>query len=113
MRLGGPLLNSGPPAGAGYDDASLFWRHERLHRIVLDDYSRRKRLFNDARHQLEERIRRSPDLLTSGVQHFWDEHRETVPEWTTRLLTETASRRVRPFDRYWQRQNLLDGIPLL
>jgi dipeptidase len=112
VRLGGPLLDSGPPAGEGYDDASLFWRHERLHRIVLNNYRRRKRLFDENRRKLQQRIDGAGDLLTGAFQHFWDEHREVIPEWTTRALSEpTQARRARPFDRYWQRQNLLDALP--
>ena len=114
VRLNGELLTTGPPAGEGFDDESLFWRHERLHRTVLSDYSRRKRLFNDERRKLQEGIDVSPDLLTGGVQHFWDEHRETIPEWTKRVISETTPpRRARPFEQYWQRQNLLDALPRL
>jgi hypothetical protein len=112
VRLGGPLLDSGPPAGEGYDSTSLFWRHERLHRIVLNDYHRRKELFDEERRKLQQRINGAPDLQNGGVQHYWDEHREAIPEWTTRLLSEpTLPRRARRFDRYWQRQNLLDALP--
>ncbi len=112
VRLGGEVLASGPPAGEGFDHESLFWRHERLHRIVLSHYSERKRLFNEERRKLQQRIDAAPDLLNGGVQHYWDEHREMIPEWTKHVVAETTKRRgARPFDRYWQRQNRLDALP--
>ena len=112
VRLGGQLLDGGPRPGEGFDDESLFWRHERLHRTVLSDYAKRKRLFDEERRKFQQRIDAAPDLSTGGVQHYWDEHREIIPEWTERVISETTQpRRARPFDRYWQRQNLLDALP--
>jgi len=112
VRLGGELISSGPEAGAGFDHESLFWRHERLHRTVLVDYPSRKDLFNDERRDLQARIDSASDSPASDGQCWWDEHREVIPEWTKRVLASKRPVGLRPFERYWQRQNMMDSLPL-
>ena len=65
----------GPPPGAGFDGASLFWRHERLHRVVLADYAARAAAIRQAQVALEQ------DALAGGGRGIWETHRSVIPEW--------------------------------
>lgn len=47
------LPDFGPTPGDRYDPATLWWRHERLHRAVLEDYPTRLGAFADERDRLE------------------------------------------------------------
>jgi dipeptidase len=45
----------GPEPSGTYDDATLFWRHEQLHRATLADYAQRMPLYEAERDALEAR----------------------------------------------------------
>ena len=47
------LPDTGPEPAGTYDEASLFWRHEVLHRATLRDYGRRIRFYAGERDELE------------------------------------------------------------
>jgi dipeptidase len=49
-----PLPNTGPAPTGIYDAATLFWRHEALHRATLRDYMTMIRLYSDERDALED-----------------------------------------------------------
>jgi len=51
-----PLPDSGPQPADVYDPATLFWRHERLHRATLRDYPTRIGLYQAERDVLEARF---------------------------------------------------------
>jgi len=52
--LDSELPHLGPAPQGKYDDQSLWWRHEVLHRSVLQDYQTRLNQYKDERNQLEE-----------------------------------------------------------
>jgi len=52
----GGIPDTGPRPGATYDSASLWWRHEDLHRTTLHDYSTLLPLYRDERNGLEARF---------------------------------------------------------
>lgn len=109
-RLGGELLDTGPQPSAGFDAASLFWRHEQLHRLVLGDYSRRKSLFKSEQMKLESEFVSRVEM--SAIQKCWDEHRQVIPEWLARVKNVAKPRRsLSLFDRYWATQSGLDRFP--
>lgn len=54
--LGGELPDTGPAPGGTYDEASLFWRHEALHRATLRDYAAGLPLYAGERDALEARF---------------------------------------------------------
>lgn len=54
--LGADLPDMGPLPGGRYDAASLFWRHEVLHRATLRDYATRHILYQAERDELERRF---------------------------------------------------------
>jgi dipeptidase len=110
VRLSGELLSTGPQPGEGYDGDSLFWRHERLHRLALCDYSNNKSLFDDERIAMQSKF----DSLVSdkSYQDCWDEHLDRIPAWTNRVEQSMAGRRrLSLFNRYWNEQRQLDRIP--
>jgi len=48
------LPNLGPEPTATYDPHSLWWTHERLHRMVLQDYATRISVYREERNSLED-----------------------------------------------------------
>lgn len=48
-----PLPEMGPAPTDQYDDRSLFWQHERLHRATIQDYQRRISAYATQRDALE------------------------------------------------------------
>ncbi len=53
LWLGADLPDIGPAPTGDPDEASLFWRHESLHRATLRDYAARLALYRDERDELE------------------------------------------------------------
>jgi secernin len=113
VRLGGELLAAGPPAAEGYDNASLFWRHERLHRATLKDYAKLKGLFDDERRAMQARFVAAADSTDGDMlQRCWDEHLAVIPSWIERVDDRAAhSNRLPRFTGYWEKQNRLDDFP--
>jgi len=115
VALGGDLISTGPTPGEGYDAESLFWRHERLHRLTLGDYARRRAMFEVERRELEARfLTFGNDSLPNAAecQQTWEEHRFLLPAWRERIARGSRNdRRWWLTRRYWQQQNLLDEFP--
>jgi len=99
FRVGEPLA-IGPVPGREPDD-SLWWSHERLHRLTMRDAPRLLPLFAGERDQLE---RRFFDTELDR-QAAWDEARAATARWTG-LVAAAAGADRRPFAirRYWRRQ---------
>lgn len=104
VPLGQGQQDTGPaPRASGYDAASLWWRAERLHRAVLEDYEARRAVFEEERSALEARALAGADV--------WEEHRERVVGWTDIVLRQPAPRLVpRAFDAWWRLQSWRDGV---
>jgi dipeptidase len=112
--LGDEFYSTGETPGAGYDDESLFWRHERLHRLVLNHYEVLKSTFNDARMAMEASFLSSTDAsITSTLcQESWERHRQILPEWIRAVEKDSAIQpRFSLFNRYWSKQGALDQMP--
>jgi secernin len=109
--LGAGPIDTGPPPGRRYDRDSLFWRHERLHRLVLRDYARRRALIEVDRCALEARAlaELSPD--PAMCNQLWATHRRLAVPWAERASQETATRRPRLFDLYWKAEAWRDDVP--
>ncbi len=115
MVFGGERISTGAPAGESYDAESLWWQHERLHRLTLGDYARRRAMTEVERRQLEARCLSlgNESLPTAAeCQTAWDEHQAILPNWVDRVARE-AARDQRWFltRRYWLQQNEADRIP--
>ena len=109
--LGQGRIDFGPaPRASGFDAESLFWRSERLHRVVLRDYDRRRATFDAERASLEARALASAHTNAEGAGALWREHREAVLSWAARASAIRATRRARPFDLYWKVQSFRDGV---
>lgn len=101
--FGGSLIDTGPSAGP-LADASLWWRHERLHRLVLDDYDRRAASFAGERSALEARARLATD--THVAQTLWDAHAAAIPRWTHAVeAMAPAPTERRLFRAFWATQS--------
>ena len=92
---GAALPDFGPAPTDRFDAATLWWRHERLHRAVLEDYPARLRAFADERDRLEASfIARVEALLARGAgaeeagrlsQAIWTEAAEAEDRWFGRV----------------------------
>lgn len=110
VPLGQGPIDTGPvPSAAGFDDASLWWRAERLHRTVLKDYEARRSAFEAERSALE-----AKSFEGAGGSAIWEEHRERVLAWTAAAASVRRARRMRggrSFDTWWRVQSWRDGVP--
>lgn len=96
------------PPGRWYDPASLWWRHEDLHRATLTDYPERLASYAAHRDALEEEIRHAAEGAESGGQRravteraFGDaEVAERL--WSDRIDRMPAAGPSRLFARAWR-----------
>ena len=111
--LGGDIISTAPKPQMTYDSESLFWRHERLHRLVLKDYNKLKETFDDARVALEANFVSLPpgDITTSFCRQAWELHRQALPDWLN-LVEQASTKRgkLSLFNVYWSQQEKLDGM---
>jgi dipeptidase len=84
-------------------DDSLWWRHERLARIVMGDPQTLAPLFLDVRDTVEAHWLFDPP---SGQQAF-DEHADLLTAWTSRVANAPAPDDTRPWftRRYWSKRD--------
>ena len=109
------LPPQGPAPSDRWDSESLWWRHERLHRAVLEDYAVRAPLIVVERDAIEvdfqariEAVRGGPvEELKAVVQACWLEAEAAEARWAARIarLGPAQSRR-----RSWARLNQVAGI---
>jgi dipeptidase len=92
--LGAELPDTGPAPTGIYDEATLFWRHERLHRATLRDYATRAALYRDEREDLERRFvqgaqvqREKPPMERAAYSaRCFDLANEAEARWRERVL---------------------------
>lgn len=91
------------------DPATLWWRHERLHRLTMRDPRLLRRLFENERSALQMSWFRDPPAPREAFQM----HLEMLKKWVPRLIHSDASDR-RPWwvRRYWRRRNEWARVPL-
>ena len=83
------------------DTEKLFWQHERLHRLVIGDYARRRAAIEESRVTFQ----------VEALSHHdaWETHREKLRDWASRVESiARGSKSYSLFDRYWAEQNHLD-----
>lgn len=103
----------GRPEGR-FDPESLWWRHEKLHRLVMGDYKNRMALYRRERDEKEiEMVKlwsRSPHEETPSreelCQNLWKAADEAEREWTRGVEAAPAGQ----FTRFWKRQNRKAGL---
>lgn len=83
-------------------DQSLWWRHERLHRIVMKDPEKLFPIFKEERDALERKWIQSPP----GSAEAFAEHERLIAGWIDRA-SERAIADTRPFyvRNYWAKRN--------
>ena len=87
-------------------DESLWWRHERLHRVALRDYRSARASFASERDAFQEEA-----WTASPGRAIWSEHADRVDEWLSRVRDIVrGDRRSVPARLYWRRQNRLDQL---
>lgn len=64
------MPDTGPAPRGTHDPATLFWKHEQLHRATLRNYATRHALYRDERDALErEFVRGALDCANASVEH--------------------------------------------
>ncbi|MDJ0786807.1 MAG: peptidase U34 [Myxococcota bacterium] len=103
-------LDLGREPGEQDDGASLWWRHERLHRTVMRDPDRLLPLFSGERDALEARWLADPP---AAAEAFAEADRQ-LARWTARVERAAhAARDIRPAHvrRYWEKRDARARIP--
>jgi len=100
-------LDLGPAPTDRADERSLYWRHERLHRLVLADPERRLPFYAPDRDALEARWLESPPDPAAAFA-LGDER---LAAWTA-AAASVAGRDVRPWyaRRYWRLRDRRAGL---
>ncbi|MFZ5915611.1 MAG: C69 family dipeptidase [Chloroflexota bacterium] len=113
------LPDTGPPPAKSYDQASLWWRHERLHRETLRDFATRLPLYQAERDALEAEFLAGAAALPA---HPADERAafsarcfaradEAAARWLQLIRDETIRQRLPlPYALAWRRVNRRAGL---
>jgi dipeptidase len=107
VEVGRPL-ELGPPPDDRADAASLWWRHERLHRRVLRDPERLLPLFAAERDRIEAAWSEAPPK----PEDAFAEGDRLLAEWTARVEAESRGQDERPIfaRRFWAARNARAGL---
>ena len=112
------LPPQGPAPRDRSDNDSLWWRHERLHRAVLDDYAARAAGIVGERDAIEadfqarvEAERGGPvEALKAVVAACWREADAVEARWMAAIAGLGANGRATPLHRSWARLNHVAGV---
>lgn len=97
--------------GAKYDVNSLWWRHEKLHRFILQDYPVRINLIKEEQKKFEETLINNFPTSTSAEKKditlkSFENADALTTKWLTKLkATSLTSNRTWLYRRYWKKQN--------
>jgi secernin len=88
--LGQPLADVGPAPSDHYDERTLWWRHEQLHRAALDDFPAAMALVADERDALETRFRERMNdawrhgetAVAAAIASCWRDAEAAEGRWT-------------------------------
>jgi secernin len=107
VRVGHPL-DLGPAPSDRFDRASLWWRHERLHRAVMRDPARLLPRFAGERDEVERGWLAAPPEPAAAFA----EADELLDRWTAAVAGEDGGD-TRPWyaRRYWEARNRSAGVP--
>ncbi len=113
------LPPQGPAPGERCDPQSLWWRHERLHRTVLEDYAGRAALIVAERDAVEAEFRARIEAARGGpvaalkaaVESCWREAEAVEARWMSAMGGLGAARgRSSSLHRSWARLNQVAGL---
>lgn len=107
VSVDSPLESGGEPTERA-DDASLWWRHERLHRLALRDPERLLPRFTAHRDDIERRWLAEPPPPAEAFA----EGDRLLEKWTNVVRSVGRIRDQRPWfaRRYWQRRDAAAGL---
>ncbi|NLG71245.1 MAG: peptidase U34 [Chloroflexi bacterium] len=114
------LPDTGPAPAGRYDEASLFWRHEALHRAVLRDFDLRLSTFAEERDELErEFVQQALEMAhcpveerEAFVQECFERAESAERRWLERVQAQPAGRRLNwLYERAWEGFNRQAGMP--
>ncbi len=111
------LPDLGPVPNGTYNQKTLWWQHEKLHRSVLNDYSRLS-LYQEDRNQMEASFMEKASNLKEKntieiTRQAFAQSRSATEDWIKRLESHPAKRTLNPiFNHYWQKQNKKAGLKL-
>jgi len=118
----------GPELQGTFDRSTLWWRHERLHRAVLEDYAARMPVYREARDALEREFmqyagqlvaqyyRAKPQARREALEDFsmrcFARANLALETWTDRVLDKPVKRKM-PFfyKQAWKGFNRKAGMP--
>lgn len=115
---GVPLPSHGPRPTDRFDSATLWWRHERLHRAMLGDFAIYLAAIHQERDALEADFRtRIATVLNGGtgpdrahvVQGCWDEAIATEDRWLLEIHGASPPGEA-AYCTAWQEMNRLAGV---
>ncbi len=102
-------LTGGALPGERFDDASLWWRHERLHRAVLARPADAHASVVAVASLLEEGARDAS--RSEDVRSVWSEHRELADEWRASVERAHVAQGGGLFEWFWRRESRREGVP--
>jgi dipeptidase len=105
------------PAGR-YDEKSLFWQHELLHREVLQAYDARMAAYRSDRDGLEEKFLRETDAIANGDAYqrqalagkCFSAARVAEEEWLEKVSKVPPERQRAPYSLAWRGFNRQAGL---
>ena len=116
----GGLPEQGPPPTDRFDASTRWWRHERFHRAVLEDFApragaiaaQRDALEGAFAEQIDEALARDPGpvALRAAVEACWREADAAEAGWRSALMAAPAARSDRAYARSWRRLSQVAGL---
>lgn len=108
----GKAWDDQPRPAEGCDAESLFWRHERLHRLVLEDATARRPVFEAERAALEAQC--FGDIRNTEATDWralWQKHRSVLPAWLEQVSHVGKTRWSGLYRWFWERENRREKMP--
>jgi secernin len=114
------LPDQGPRPTGRFDGEARWWRHERLHRAVLEDFAgrladlapERDRLERSFIARIDQAAGADPTALRAAVEDCWREADVAEARWLGQLRAPAKTTATRAgFRRSWARLNHVAGLP--
>jgi secernin len=124
----GKLPDVGPVPTGKFDDSTIWWRHEGLHREVLKDYQKRIRAYEDERDVLEGEFVKESEKLVGSLkakkgdaekkffsfsEKCFDSAKEAEDKWTKKVKGLSIDKKANiVFTSFWKKQCMKVGMPV-
>ena len=105
------LPDIGPVPGAVYDARCLWWLHENLHRLVIEDYEHRIAIYKRERDEFEKKLLEQANAAEEDDRReisrtAFEEARQLTLEWIKRVGASKVKKSEKfMYRRYWEKQN--------